>query len=100
MRQRRVIAQGAQAQAKRAETQRRHVAAQRAYESTPQHGVMDEETYRREVLPLLAGIPRSAIATALGVSQAYAAGIRRGKRVPHARQWETLAHLVASLATG
>jgi hypothetical protein len=35
----------------------------------------------------------SAIATALSVSWSYAADIRRGRRCPHPRHWETLARL-------
>jgi transcriptional regulator with XRE-family HTH domain len=35
-----------------------------------------------------------AVASALGVSIAYASNIRSGKRHPHARHWKTLARLV------
>ena len=47
------------------------------------------------VQPRLAGIPYSAIASALGVSLPYAAEIRAGRRIPHPRHWETLARLTA-----
>ena len=51
------------------------------------------EMYELEIQPRLSRVSISAIATALGVSWSYAADIRRGKRRPHARHWETLAEL-------
>jgi hypothetical protein len=52
---------------------------------------MTEAEYRSRVVPRLARMPARAIATALGVSQGYAARVRTGERVPHPRHWSTLA---------
>jgi hypothetical protein len=87
----RVAAQSAQAQASRAETQRRHTIAQHAWKSS--NGIT-EEMYACEIQPHLSKLSISAIATALSVSWSYAADIRRGRRRPHERHWETLACLV------
>jgi hypothetical protein len=88
----RVAAQSAQAQANRAETQRRNAIAQHAWKSSNGPRI-SEEIYKSEIQPRLAEISISAIATALCVSWSYAADIRRGKRRPHARHWEHLAKL-------
>ena len=86
----RVAAQSPQAQASRAETQRGNAIAQHAWKNT--NGVT-EQTYAQKIQPGLARVSISAIATSLGVSWSYAADIRRGRRRPHARHWETLARL-------
>lgn len=44
--------------------------------------------------PRLAGVAVSALRSALGISEPYAAFIRSGSRVPHPRHWQTLARLV------
>jgi CRISPR-associated protein Cas1 len=89
----RVAAQSTQAQASRAETQRRNAIAQYGWKSS--NGLrLSEETYDREIQPRLSKLSISAIATALSVSWSCAADIRRGRRRPHARHWETLASLI------
>ena len=55
---------------------------------------LNEETYRREIQPRLKGVALSALASALSISIPYAVDIRKGKRVPHARHWQTLARIV------
>ncbi len=86
----RVAAQSPQAQANRAETQRRNAIAQHAWKNS---SGLTEQTYDQEIQPGLSKLSISAIATALGVSWSYAADIRRGKRRPHARHWEKLARV-------
>jgi CRISPR-associated endonuclease Cas1 len=87
----RLAAQSTEAQASRAETQRRNAIAQHAWNNS---NGLTEQTYAQEIQPKLSKVSISAIATALSVSWSYAADIRRGKRRPHARHWETLGGLV------
>ena len=87
----RVAAQSADAQASRAETQRRNAIAQHAWKNS---SGLTEQTYDQEIQPGLSKLSISAIAAALGVSWSYAADIRRGRRRPHARHWSILAKLV------
>jgi len=88
----RIAAQSPEAQARRADTQRRNANAQLAWEESGQPKISDE-VYRNEIQPRLAGVTIPTIMSALNVCASYAADIRRGKRRPHARHWETLAEL-------
>jgi hypothetical protein len=90
----RVAAQSAEAQARRAETKRRHDIAGNSWQPSSQPAWLNDETYRAKIQPLLVGVTNAAIATALGVSMPYAADIRAGRRRPHPRHWELLAQLV------
>ena len=45
------------------------------------------KVFRREVLPLLAGVSAVRLAEATGLSRPYCAAILRGKRVAHPRWW-------------
>jgi hypothetical protein len=87
----RIIGQGEQAQARRAETQRRHEAAKRNWKVSDLPDWLNETVYVQRVLPLLAVAKVRKIATELAVSVPYASGIRSGKRIPHPRHWLTLA---------
>jgi CRISPR-associated endonuclease Cas1 len=89
----RLAAQSPDAQASRAETQRRNAVAQREWKKTEGQST-NPKMYEREIQPRLSKISISAIATALCVSWSYAADIRKGKRRPHARHWGKLAQLV------
>jgi CRISPR-associated endonuclease Cas1 len=89
----RIAAQSSDAQARRAETQRRNANAQLAWEKSGQPKIRGE-VYRNEIQPRLAGITIPTIMSALNVCASYAADIRRGKRRPHARHWVALARLV------
>jgi CRISPR-associated endonuclease Cas1 len=82
------------AETRRAETQRRHAAEQKAWRPSKQPAWLDEKTYREKIQPRLAEITVLAIATALGISKPYATDIRAGRRAPHPRHWEKLAELV------
>lgn len=89
----RIAAQSREAQARRTETQRRNASAQLTWEKSRQPKISDE-VYRNEIQPRLAGVTIPTIMSALNVCASYAADIRRGRRRPHARHWETLARLV------
>jgi len=82
-----------EAQARRAETSRRHTAARWAWLPSNQPAWLNEQTYREGIHPGLAGVTVRAVASALGVSIPYASSIRSGKRQPHPRHWQTLAQL-------
>jgi hypothetical protein len=57
-----------------------------------------EELYREKIQPKLATVKISAIMSALGVSEPYAAEIGKKKRVPHPRHWMKLADLSGVLS--
>jgi len=90
----RIAAHTPEAQGKRAETQRRNALAQHAWKSSDLPVWLNEATYRDKIQPRLGGVSVSILSSALRVSGVYAANIRAGKRVPHARHWLTLAQLV------
>ena len=90
----RLASHGSDAEAKRAENQRRHAAALRAWRPSDLPAWLDKETYLRKILPQLASVTVPAIRTALGVSKTYGTNIRSGKRLPHPRHWLMLARLV------
>jgi hypothetical protein len=50
----------------------------------------DREVFRREILPLIAGVPVRRLAEATGLTRQYCGMVRRGVSVPHARHWEAL----------
>jgi len=89
----RVASQAAGPKARRAETQRRHALAKRAWQPSSLPGWLNEKTYTSRIQPLLAGVANPAIMSALGVSVTYAAAIRAGRRRPHPRHWLKLAEL-------
>ena len=90
----RIAAQTAESQLKRSESQRQHEAAKRAWRSAPNQTWPDEKTYVSEIQPGLSSVTISALSTALGVCEPYAADIRAGRRRPHPRHWLALARLV------
>jgi CRISPR-associated endonuclease Cas1 len=90
----RAAAQTPEAQARRSATKRRHDISRQSWVPSSQPAWLDNETYLQKIQPRLAGITYSAIASALGVSEPYAADIRAGRRRPHPRHWQALAQLV------
>jgi CRISPR-associated endonuclease Cas1 len=95
----RVVAQRPKSQRKRAKTQQRHRAAQKAWSASPKAAWLSEDTYLAEIQPRLAGVTIFALASTLEVSEPYAADIRAGRRRPHPRHWEALAELVGLTET-
>jgi hypothetical protein len=89
----RLAALSPKAQNRRAESQRRHEAAKREWSPSDQPAWLNREAYTQRIQPRLRGLTNNAIASALGVSDSYAANIRSGKRVPHPRHWQILAQL-------
>jgi len=89
----RITSLGAEAQAKRTNTQLRHGDARRAWEVSAQPAFLTEKFYSENIQPRLAQMAGTAIARALGVTCAYGSRIRGGKR-PHPRHWLALADLV------
>lgn len=57
-------------------------------------GVVEPDTYTREIGPKLGAISLAVLMKATGLSRPYCAMIRRGARVPHPRHWEALRVLV------
>jgi hypothetical protein len=94
----RVASHTCDAEARRAETQRRHAAEQKAWQPSQQPAWLDEKTYCEKIQPRLAEITVPTISTALGISEPYATRVRAGKRIPHPRHWQSLAQLVGILA--
>jgi CRISPR-associated endonuclease Cas1 len=50
----------------------------------------DPDSFQRDVLPQLQGVPLRELARRTGLSVAYCARIRRGEEVPHQRWWRLL----------
>jgi CRISPR-associated endonuclease Cas1 len=90
----RIAAQRPEAQAKHAETQRRHQAAKREWLSSPKLGWPTEIAYVEQIQPGLVKVAISRLAATLGISESYAADIRAGRHRPHPRHWQALAGLV------
>jgi hypothetical protein len=92
----RIASQAPGPKARRAETQRRHALAKKAWQSSSLPDWLTEEVYVNKIQPLLGRIANPVIMSALGVSVTYAVAIRSGRRRPHPRHWLTLAHMVAA----
>lgn len=88
-----VAAESVPAQARRSNTQRRHALAKSAWKPSSLPEWLNEETYLVKIQPALAGFTNRAVALALEVSIPYASAVRKGRRVPHPRHWQALAHL-------
>jgi|SRR6516164_9292635 hypothetical protein len=56
---------------------------------------LDEDSYRREILPRLSALTVKTIRTAIDVSHPYATLIKRGQKIPHPRHWMSLAGLTS-----
>jgi CRISPR-associated endonuclease Cas1 len=82
------------AQARRAESQRKQVAARRAWNPIEKPDWLDEKTYRERLQPQLLRITAPKIMSALSISEPYALRIRGGRCIPHPRHWLSLARLV------
>jgi hypothetical protein len=74
-------------------SRRRHARACSEWDASGQPAWLTSEVFSKQIQPLLANIPTSAIRSQLGVSRWYAGRIREGYR-PHPRHWEALAGLV------
>ena len=90
----RVLSHCPQAQARRRETKRLHDLARSQWSLSKQPAWLTAEYYAQQIRPLLMKASLSQIASAIHVSIPYASDIRKGRRVPHPRNWESLANLV------
>ena len=89
----RVAAQSDQAQRMRTDTQLRHAAAEAQWQPSDLPTWLNREFYVREIQPRLKAVTLSVLASRLDISIPYAVDVRKGRRVPHPRHWQTLAHL-------
>src|SRR3989442_7242368 len=90
----RVAGHSREARARQAEKQRRHATAKRAWQTSSQPVWLDKDFYLRKIQPLLSAVTVPVLASALSISEPYAAEIRAGRRCPHPRPWPTLARFV------
>jgi CRISPR-associated endonuclease Cas1 len=89
----RTVSHSPKAEAKRAESRRKHSAAIKKWRPSDQPEWLSEQTYQLKIQPRLVQVTVPAIRMALGVSKSYAANIRIGKQLPHPRHWQVLARL-------
>jgi CRISPR-associated endonuclease Cas1 len=89
----RIAAHSAIAEARRSATQAKQAEALRRWNPSDLPTWLDEETYKRAILPRLAKFTVKAIRLRLGVSHPYATLIKRGLKIPHPRHWMPLAKL-------
>ena len=89
----RIAARSPEARAKNVASRRRHAQACSEWDASMQPAWLTSEVFSRQIQPLLADIPTSAIRSRIGVSRWYAGRIREGYR-PHPRHWQALAQLV------
>jgi CRISPR-associated endonuclease Cas1 len=90
----RVASHTPEAEARRGETQSRQHAARRAWQPSDLPEWFNDQTYCQEIQPRLREVTVPTISAALGISEPYATDIRKGRRIPHARHWETLARIL------
>jgi hypothetical protein len=98
-RQGRVASKSPESRARVAATQRRQQRARYGWQPSSQPGWLTDEVYVNQIQPNLRNASLSTIASALDVSIMYASDIRRGRRRPHPRHWESLAKL-AGISNG
>jgi hypothetical protein len=89
----RIATHSASAEARRSATQTKQAQALSKWNPSDLPGWLDEDTYRRDILPLLSKFTVKSICLTLGVSHPYATLIRRGMTIPHPRHWLPLADL-------
>ena len=82
------------AEARRATTHMKQFEAQQKWNPEDLPKWLDEDFYRREILPKLSAFTVKAIRILIDVSHPYATLIKRGERIPHPRHWLTLAKLL------
>jgi CRISPR-associated endonuclease Cas1 len=93
----RIATHSAVAEVRRSATQARQAQALRQWNPSDLPRWLDEDAYRRDILPLLSKFTVKAIRSKIGVSHPYATLIRRGMSIPHPRHWLPLANLTGYL---
>lgn len=89
----RIASKTPESRARLATTQCLHAAARRNWNPSDQPDWLTDDFYKHQVQPKLVNVGLSQIASGIGVSILYASDIRRGRRRPHPRHWQTLAKL-------
>jgi hypothetical protein len=87
---------GGDAGKRRGATQSKQQQERREWEAANQGARFDPQSFRREILPRIQGVPLSELARATGLSLLYASQVRRGIRIPHRRHWLALSSAVSS----
>ncbi len=90
----RIATHSASAEARRSATQAKQAEALRKWNPLDLPKWLDEDFYRREILPRLSKLTVKKIRLAIDVSHPYATLIRRGLSIPHPRHWLLLSKLV------
>jgi len=81
------------AEARRSATQARQAKALRKWDPSTIPHWLDEDFYRKEILPRLFTLTVKRLRLAIDVSHPYATLIKRGDKIPHPRHWLALAKL-------
>jgi hypothetical protein len=81
------------AEARRAATHIKQVEASRKWNPSDLPSWLDEDYYRREILPRLSEFTVKKVRVAIDVSHPYATLIKCGLKIPHPRHWTALARL-------
>ena len=89
----RIATHSASAEARRSATQTRQAQALHKWNPADLPTWLDEDCYRREILPRISKFTVKKIRLAIDVSHPYATLIRRGVSIPHPRHWVALAEL-------
>jgi CRISPR-associated endonuclease Cas1 len=82
---------GGDAGKRRGATQSRQQRERREWEAANPGASFDPESFTREILPRIQGVPLSELARMTGLSLLYVSQIRRGVKVPHPRHWPSFA---------
>jgi CRISPR-associated endonuclease Cas1 len=89
----RIATHSPQAEARRAETMRRQMAGRKSWNPSDLPDWLTEQIYRERIQPRLREVTIRTISTVLQISEPYAASVREGRRIPHARHWKALARI-------
>ena len=75
-------------------SQKRQNTARRGWLASSLPAWLTQSAYREMILPRLAQVTVPTLARTMNVTEPYAAGVRKGRHVPHPMHWEPLARLV------
>ncbi len=89
----RIATHSVNAEARRSATHAKQVEALRKWNPSDLPKWLDEDFYRREILPGLSAFTVKKIRLTIDVSHPYATLIKRGLSIPHPRHWLPLAEL-------
>jgi CRISPR-associated endonuclease Cas1 len=81
------------AEVRRSATQAKQAKALRKWNPSELPEWLDEDFYRRDILPKLSTLTVKSLRLAIDVSHPYATLIKRGDRIPHPRHWLALSRI-------